>query len=167
MGCFRLPDSLIAEIESITAKFFWHGEMESRTHWVSWSKLCRPLKEGDLGFRRLKEYNATLLAKQAWRVTTETEVLLHQVLRHRYFPRGLSLDTQCIRCAGEAEDITHVLLQCFFARFVWALTDVGTITLQQQVDCGAGWLREAFTAMESQEQYRVQRGSPVSMPAHF
>ncbi|KAL0355710.1 UNVERIFIED_CONTAM: hypothetical protein Sradi_4017900 [Sesamum radiatum] len=86
MGCFKLPESLFAEIESITARFFWHGEMESKTHWLAWSKVCQPLKDGDLGFRGLKEYNAALLAKQAWRVATETNLLLHQVLRHRYFP---------------------------------------------------------------------------------
>ncbi|KAL0449246.1 UNVERIFIED_CONTAM: hypothetical protein Slati_1481000 [Sesamum latifolium] len=40
MGCFRIPDSLLAEIESMTAQFFWHGELESRLHWVSWSKVC-------------------------------------------------------------------------------------------------------------------------------
>ncbi|KAL0446258.1 UNVERIFIED_CONTAM: putative mitochondrial protein [Sesamum latifolium] len=86
MGCFRIPDSLLAEIESMTAKFFWHGELETRTHRVSWRKVCQPTRTGGLGFRRLKEYNMALLAKQAWRIATEPDLLLHKVLHHRYFP---------------------------------------------------------------------------------
>ncbi|KAL2227972.1 UNVERIFIED_CONTAM: hypothetical protein Sindi_1776900 [Sesamum indicum] len=82
MGCFRIPDSLLAEIESMTTKFFWHGELESRTYWVSWGKVCQPMKVRGLGFRRLKEYNMALLAKQAWQIAIETNLLLHQVLWH-------------------------------------------------------------------------------------
>ncbi|KAL0462633.1 UNVERIFIED_CONTAM: hypothetical protein Slati_0150900 [Sesamum latifolium] len=70
----------------MTAKFFWHGELEQRTHWVAWRTICQPLKDGGLGFRRLKEYNIALLAKQAWRVATNPCTLLHDILCHRYFP---------------------------------------------------------------------------------
>ncbi|KAL0430550.1 UNVERIFIED_CONTAM: putative mitochondrial protein [Sesamum radiatum] len=48
--------------------------------------ICRPLKEGGLGFRRLKEYNVALLAKQSWRVAMNPHSLLHAILQQRYFP---------------------------------------------------------------------------------
>ncbi|KAL0434252.1 UNVERIFIED_CONTAM: hypothetical protein Slati_2759500 [Sesamum latifolium] len=51
---------------------------------------------------------------------------------------GLSLETKCSWCAGEQEDITHVLLKCPFACLVWALTSVRTVTLPQEVDRGTG-----------------------------
>ncbi|KAL0322231.1 UNVERIFIED_CONTAM: hypothetical protein Scaly_2519500 [Sesamum calycinum] len=84
MGCFRIPDSLLAEIVSMTAQFFWHGELERRMHWLAWSKMCRALKGAS--DHQLKEYNKALLAKQAWRVATKSDTLLHQILRQRHFP---------------------------------------------------------------------------------
>ncbi|KAK4438947.1 hypothetical protein Salat_0229300 [Sesamum alatum] len=46
--CFRILDSFLVELKSMTARFFWHGSLETRTHWVSWSKICRPLTAGDV-----------------------------------------------------------------------------------------------------------------------
>ncbi|KAL0462049.1 UNVERIFIED_CONTAM: hypothetical protein Slati_0092500 [Sesamum latifolium] len=68
------------------ARFFWHGELGSKIHWLAWGKLYRRRADRGLGFRRLKEYNIVLLAKQAWRVATRYDTLLHQILRQRYFP---------------------------------------------------------------------------------
>ncbi|KAL0446309.1 UNVERIFIED_CONTAM: putative ribonuclease H protein [Sesamum latifolium] len=39
-----------------------------------------------MGFRRLREYNLALLAKQAWRVSLCPGTVLHSVLCHKYFP---------------------------------------------------------------------------------
>ncbi|KAL0405661.1 UNVERIFIED_CONTAM: putative mitochondrial protein [Sesamum latifolium] len=86
MGCFSVPESLLTELEGLMAKFFWHGELDNKIHWLSWSKLCRSRTEGGLGFRRLKEFNTALLAKQAWRIATRDDTLLHQIFKQRYFP---------------------------------------------------------------------------------
>ncbi|KAL0378315.1 UNVERIFIED_CONTAM: hypothetical protein Sradi_3137000 [Sesamum radiatum] len=86
MSCFRLPDSFLHEIESMFADFFWGGGLVSKIHWLSWERLCRTREEGGLGFRRLRESNIALLAKQAWRVSFSRDGTLHDVIGQKYFP---------------------------------------------------------------------------------
>ncbi|KAL0409514.1 UNVERIFIED_CONTAM: hypothetical protein Sradi_1885800 [Sesamum radiatum] len=86
MSCFRLPDSFLSDLESIMADFFWHGRQESRIHWMDWAKLCKPKTEGGLGFRRLKEFNLALLAKQVWGISLCPGNMLHSVIRNKHFP---------------------------------------------------------------------------------
>ncbi|KAL0451724.1 UNVERIFIED_CONTAM: hypothetical protein Slati_1150500 [Sesamum latifolium] len=85
MSCFRLPDYFLKELQSTMADFFWHGGDVAKIHWKAWPKLCKSRKDGGLGFRRLKEHNITLLAKQAWRIAVNPENMLHNVLSHKYF----------------------------------------------------------------------------------
>lgn len=52
MGCFLFPQAICKEIESLTARFFWRGDVEGRKpHWVSCKKLTNSKKEGGMGFR--------------------------------------------------------------------------------------------------------------------
>jgi len=47
MGCFLLPQNICKEIESMTIRFFWGGDIDERkVHWMSWKKLSRHKKEG-------------------------------------------------------------------------------------------------------------------------
>ncbi|KAL0355533.1 UNVERIFIED_CONTAM: putative mitochondrial protein [Sesamum radiatum] len=86
MSCFRLPDTFLKELEGLMAEFFWKSGSNSATHWLAWEKLCTRKDEGGLGFRRLKEHNVALLAKQSWRVAFQTDSTLSKVLGHKYFP---------------------------------------------------------------------------------
>ena len=45
---------------------FWWGQKqdEKKMAWLSWDKLCSPKADGGLGFKKLKEFNLSLLAKQ-------------------------------------------------------------------------------------------------------
>lgn len=56
----------------------WHGNLGD--------KICVPNKEDGLGFRNLKAFNLALLAKQAWRLQTNTQSLVYRVLKAQYFP---------------------------------------------------------------------------------
>ncbi|KAL0361466.1 UNVERIFIED_CONTAM: hypothetical protein Sradi_3831100 [Sesamum radiatum] len=71
--------------------------------------ICRIKSEGGLGFRRLKEYNLALLAKQAWRVAMHPDTLCHQVLRQRYFPGSnfFAATTDCILSIPLKETGSH------------------------------------------------------------
>ncbi|KAK4397093.1 putative mitochondrial protein [Sesamum angolense] len=80
MGCFRLPASLIKEIQSMIANFWWHSGDTKKIHWLSWHKLCKRKLHGGMGFRDLQAFNLAMLAKQLWRIISNPDRLLSRVL---------------------------------------------------------------------------------------
>ncbi|KAK3221861.1 hypothetical protein Dsin_008886 [Dipteronia sinensis] len=64
MSLFRLPKSLITDIQRLTTRF-WSGSNSNsqKIHWSTWSRLCSP-KRGGLRFGDLETLNRSLLAKQ-------------------------------------------------------------------------------------------------------
>lgn len=88
LSCFRLPMTLIQEVEQIIRKFWWGSDKLRGISWISWSRLCNPRVVGGMGFHDLCSFNMALLTKQAWRITTNPDLLLSQVLKARYFPHS-------------------------------------------------------------------------------
>ncbi|KAK4400574.1 putative mitochondrial protein [Sesamum angolense] len=88
MGCFRLPISLVKEIQSMVANYWWHNGETKKIHWLSWKKMCIPKALGGMGFRDLHAFNLAMLSKQVWRILLFPNSLLSQVLRARYFRDG-------------------------------------------------------------------------------
>ncbi|XP_021738179.1 uncharacterized protein LOC110704668 [Chenopodium quinoa] len=56
--------------------------------WIAWNKIQCSKSEGGLGMRDLHVFNKALLAKQAWRVLTNTSSLMARVLKGKYFPNS-------------------------------------------------------------------------------
>ena len=76
MGIFKFPAGLVEELEQIIRNFWWGDETNKRKmHWLSWDKLARPKAHGGIGFRDLRVFNQTLLARQAWRLLTSPDSL--------------------------------------------------------------------------------------------
>ncbi|KAL0439753.1 UNVERIFIED_CONTAM: hypothetical protein Slati_2458300 [Sesamum latifolium] len=68
------------------ADFLWHTNDSRKVHWISWDKLCVPKDEGGLGLKRLGAFNLAMLAKQLWRIISNSNALLSQMLKQKYFP---------------------------------------------------------------------------------
>lgn len=65
MNLFMLPNDICDNIEKRMNGFWWGCGMENKgIRWKSWSKLCYSKIDGGLGFRKLKEFNIAMLAKQ-------------------------------------------------------------------------------------------------------
>ncbi|KAL0406460.1 UNVERIFIED_CONTAM: putative mitochondrial protein [Sesamum latifolium] len=92
MSCFKLPDSLLKEIQSLMARFWWSSNGSNKIHWISWQKLCDSKLFGGIGFRRLHLFNLAMLCKQLWRILKSPDCLISRVLRPRYFPSGNVLE---------------------------------------------------------------------------
>ncbi|KAL0331115.1 UNVERIFIED_CONTAM: putative mitochondrial protein [Sesamum angustifolium] len=88
MSCFKLPVTLMTEIQGMISNFWWHNRGQRKIHWLSWQHLCDSKLQGGLGFRRLHLFNLAMLAKNLWRIFTSPERPLCRVLRARYFPHG-------------------------------------------------------------------------------
>ncbi|XP_019173000.1 PREDICTED: uncharacterized protein LOC109168431 [Ipomoea nil] len=87
MSVFLLPTVICASIENMMNRFWWqHGGATRRgLHWLSWRCMALPKSCGSMGFKRLREFNVALLAKQVWRILTAPESLTTRVLKARYF----------------------------------------------------------------------------------
>ncbi|KAL0291509.1 UNVERIFIED_CONTAM: putative mitochondrial protein [Sesamum calycinum] len=91
MGCFKLPMTLLREIQSLISNFWWHNRGQNKIHWISWQRLCDSKLQGGIGFRQLHLFNLAMLAKQLWRIHCFLDRLLSQVLKHAIFLTATSL----------------------------------------------------------------------------
>ena len=95
MSCFKLPDSLCSELNSLMGRFWWGQKAnERKLAWLSWEKLCSPKLEGGMGFRDLKAFNLVLLAKQGWRIQKNPDSLIHKVFKAKYFAGSTFMEAQ-------------------------------------------------------------------------
>ncbi|XP_021633044.1 uncharacterized mitochondrial protein AtMg00310-like [Manihot esculenta] len=90
MNVFLLPLATSNQLQVMLNKFWWSGGMDDRRgiNWLAWDRMCVQKGDGDMGFRDLRCFNAALLGKQGWRILSDTNSLLYNVLRAKYFPSG-------------------------------------------------------------------------------
>ena len=86
MSCFLLPKKLCEELIGMIRQFWW-GQVknEKKLAWLSWDKMCMPKDSRGLGFQDLRSFNLALLAKQGWRLLTNSTSLFCRVYKAKYF----------------------------------------------------------------------------------
>ncbi|KAL5550226.1 hypothetical protein UlMin_000402 [Ulmus minor] len=95
MNLFKLPSSLIRELQRLCGQFWWGGDSgKRRMHWCSWEKLCSHKADGGMGLRDLRTFNKAILAKQAWRIHSQPTSLAARVLQGFYFHRSSFLQVK-------------------------------------------------------------------------
>ena len=82
MSYFKIPNSLCDNLTSMIRNFWWGQKAEEKKiAWLSWEKMCEPKSSGGMGFKKLKQFNLALLAKQGWRLQTDHTSLVYRVLK--------------------------------------------------------------------------------------
>jgi hypothetical protein len=107
MSVFKLPLGLCDELTKMIRRYWWGAENGKRkTHWVAWDIMLRPKDYGGMGFRDMRLFIQALLARQAWRLIQFPDTLCAQLLKAKYYPNGLLLDTVF---TGNGSSIWHAI----------------------------------------------------------
>jgi len=85
LSFFKAPQVVCDKIISIQRRFLWGWGREKRSiPWVSWENLCKPMEEGGLGIKNVRNFNGTLLAKWKWRLMGEEKGMWKEILVSKY-----------------------------------------------------------------------------------
>ncbi|XP_013728385.1 uncharacterized protein LOC106432094 [Brassica napus] len=88
MSCFKLPLSLVKQLQSVLTRFLWDLSPEiKKMCWVSCSNLPKPKNAGGLGFREIAQFNDATLAKISWRILKDPNSLLARIVIGKYCMR--------------------------------------------------------------------------------
>ncbi|XP_040998968.1 uncharacterized protein LOC121244821 [Juglans microcarpa x Juglans regia] len=81
MSIFKLPNSLLQEINRVINNFWWGQQgNEHRIHWISWKNMGKAKTVGGMGIRDFEAFNKIILAKQCWRLIQHLDSLAAQVI---------------------------------------------------------------------------------------
>jgi len=86
LSIFPMPSAIIDRVVRLCRNFLWN----KRHHPVSWQSMCLPKSEGGLGFRDLKAWNYSLLAKCLWNIHKKKDSLWVRWVHHIYLNGDVS-----------------------------------------------------------------------------
>ena len=81
LSLFTIPTHVANKIEKLQRDFLWG---DSKTHLLSWDKVCLPIANSGLGIRKLTTFNKALLGKWLWRFGIEENRLWRRVLALKF-----------------------------------------------------------------------------------
>ena len=74
----------VESIDKIQRNCLWTStEEKRRMPLIAWDQVCKPIKEGGLGIRKIRSMNKALLAKQGWR-TYHNDKEWSTIWKHKY-----------------------------------------------------------------------------------
>ncbi|XP_060959395.1 uncharacterized mitochondrial protein AtMg00310-like [Cannabis sativa] len=90
MSVFLLPVDTCNKLEGMMSKFWWRSDSSKShgVHWKSWQNLTKHKHFGGMGIRDLRDFNLSMLGKQAWQLVVNESSLVSRLYKARYFPRG-------------------------------------------------------------------------------
>jgi hypothetical protein len=93
MSIFQMPKALCSKINSLIQKFWWsHQRKNSGIPWMSWSRMGVTKTKGGMGFRDFHYFNKALLAKQLWCIWHNSDSLVGEIMKAKYFPKDSVVD---------------------------------------------------------------------------
>ncbi|XP_062075327.1 uncharacterized protein LOC133779372 [Humulus lupulus] len=80
-----LPKRILQKVTSICRAFLWKCAFEYMgPGYVAWDSLCKPKKEGCLGFQNVIEWNQAAIGKYVWAVAAKQDNLWIKWVHHVY-----------------------------------------------------------------------------------
>ena len=124
LSFFKAPILVCNRIISIQRKFLWAWGRDNRSiSWVRWENVCKPLEEGGLGIKDVRNINNALLTKWKWRLMNDEKGKWKDILVSRYGSEiGRSQTRLKWQSCGEGEDDDW-----FQKTIVWKVGDGGNV----------------------------------------
>ncbi|KAJ4745251.1 RNA-directed DNA polymerase (reverse transcriptase)-related family protein [Rhynchospora pubera] len=104
-----IPKTLIRQMKSLMARFFWGKVGQSRYMApLAWKTICKPIEEGGLAIRDMNFFGEALFMKMVWAVVSEENKLWVQVCKAKYCPQvGFWNAKPHSYCSRMWKDILH------------------------------------------------------------
>jgi hypothetical protein len=86
MSSFLMHISFSSSLDRMLKNFWWGFPKDKARNLSlkSWNSICLPKHEGGLGFRRMHEFNLSLITKLGWKMITKTDCLWVKQLQNKY-----------------------------------------------------------------------------------
>ena len=86
---FKVPETVCNKMDALSRAFLWgHDPTDRKMHMVSWEKICKPKRDGDLGLKKFGLMNQAMLARQYWRISQHPQTLVSRAFKAKYFPKN-------------------------------------------------------------------------------
>lgn len=89
-----LPQPICDFIDRMSMNFLWKAISNSDVHLVGWNKISKPKRLGDLGIRKARKTNSSMLSKLVRSLHLDCDSILVQVLKHKYITEKTFLNMQ-------------------------------------------------------------------------
>jgi hypothetical protein len=119
---------------------------QRKVHWIAWEKLLSPNWHDGLGFRDMRLFNQALLARQAWRLIQFPDSLCAQLLKAKYYPRGVLVDTVFTGDASPTWRSIEHGLELLKKGIIWRIGSGSKVQIWRPMDTSS-----TFTTFEPKE----------------
>ncbi|GKE35217.1 RNA-directed DNA polymerase, eukaryota, reverse transcriptase zinc-binding domain protein [Tanacetum coccineum] len=73
---YFLPNVVINDLDKLFKRFLWNsGNSAQGKARVAWKMVCRPMDQGGLGIKPLKQWNEVMLIRQFWKIIENKDSL--------------------------------------------------------------------------------------------
>ena len=71
LSFFKIPQRVALKLVSLQRNFLWGGCQElNKIAWVKWDVICLPKEVGGLGIKDIAKFNAALLGRWVWALSS-------------------------------------------------------------------------------------------------
>lgn len=85
LSFYKSLSKVLHEIRHTQSSILWSDcKNKKMVHWVNWNTVCKSREKGGLGVKDIEMMNLALLNKWKWRIMSEQEIVLSNILIIRY-----------------------------------------------------------------------------------
>ncbi|RZB68504.1 putative ribonuclease H protein [Glycine soja] len=85
LSFFKIPQRVVLQLVSLQRNFLWGGSQElKKISWVKWDVICLPKEDGGLGIKDISKFNAALMGRRIWALSSNQNQLWARILTSKY-----------------------------------------------------------------------------------